>query len=294
MPSSSEEKIRVHSAELLKLNENVPVGFRRGHWNTNGYTYHEVARDRRGGRVEALVGVNKENKKVVIIFHGTTNLKDCWEGINCRPAKSSFVKGYVHKGYQQRLKELYPLLLSPILTDTANKPEEFDYIISGFSMGGSLSSLAAIAFHQGTAGNGQSVKIPADQITVLSYGAPRVFNQKAADSYNRVLGEQTASIIEKEDRVPKLFFGFFRQVGRQISTQTPKEKQHPYFGNHTVEAYQAAAEKLIKEPSLPSSCPKPPKPGKLSDEPTKITPKKPLSSLIHFRRPKFRKYKVNP
>ena len=104
----------------------------------------------------ALVSA-KDQSHSVLVFRGTSQLKNWATHANVRPLRNN-----AHRGYENALDAIWPSL-GPILDETPGT-----IYFTGHSMGGALAALSARRF---------------DPTAVYTFGAPPIGNQKLAEQY---------------------------------------------------------------------------------------------------------------
>lgn len=173
--------------------------------------------------------------EVHIGFRGTLTIKHMMKDLNSCLVTSGFMdEGRVHAGFYHGFRHLMPKLTAAL--DAHAKSEgkslhDYDYKMTGHSMGGSLAKITALYMNKDWG-------ISADRIRVATFGDPRTFDVKGAALYDEALGSNTVRITEhRQDIVPAMALGSigFKHVGENIRLKTPEG-----YASHSMNGYQRA------------------------------------------------------
>jgi hypothetical protein len=164
-----------------------------------------------------FVGYNDQQKKIVISFKGTDSIRSAFVDIqlafadasNVSPAFSNGEK--IHTGFMNAYKYHKNSVQSALLMAIQDRPS-YPITFTGHSLGGAMSSIAALDFVTST--KGAKYK---DQVRIISFGAPRVGNTAWATLSQKMIPTQYR-IAHENDVVPSLpprAFGYFH-TGQQV------------------------------------------------------------------------------
>jgi hypothetical protein len=185
--------------------------------------------------------VIETNSKLMICFRGTKfkNISEVKSDLNSFKSQMDFgdTKLEVHAGFKNEYESLKTSLDAALQESDTTKEVE----ISGHSLGGALANLAALDFQ--TRPNEKKLNISA----VTTFGAPRVFSNKAAQKYNQVgLSNKTTRIKHGGDPVPGIFSRvFFSHVGKKVTLDSTKLISSPL--DHTGGSYRKAVKNMSQE-----------------------------------------------
>ncbi|KAJ8079636.1 hypothetical protein PM082_011223 [Marasmius tenuissimus] len=167
------------NGNTLVLQINQPVT------NTQGY----IARD-------------DNRREIVVALRGSTNIPDFLTdaSIVLVPFVSPGIVRppleLVHVGFLTAWNSIAKQVISAIQTELAAYPD-YNLVTSGHSLGGALSSLAAITLHQ-------NFPEKANGIRMFTYGQPRTFNGAAAKFVNDKFGFRAFRAVHTDDGVPSI------------------------------------------------------------------------------------------
>ena len=116
---------------------------------------------------QAYVTYNSERKELVVAFRGTVNFKN-WFFTNGNFFKESFKcpKCKVHDGFETLYDSMKSKMLSTVaLIEEKYKPERI--LVTGHSLGGAMSTLAAYDLHE----------VYGDRVDLVNFGSPRIGNK---------------------------------------------------------------------------------------------------------------------
>lgn len=176
-----------------------------------------------------------KDDKIHIGFRGTLTARHLMKDLNATLVTAGFLgKGRIHGGFYHGFRKIMPQLSEAL--DKHAKAEgkslhDYDFGITGHSMGGALAKIAALYMNK-------EWKINPKKFRVATFGDPRVFDIKAANAYDEVLGNNTVRVSEYGQdvvsHVPSGSMGF-KHVGAHIKVQTPKG-----YSSHSMNGYQKA------------------------------------------------------
>ncbi len=168
-------------------------------------------------------------------FRGTLTAKHLIKDLNATLVTAGFLEeGRMHGGFYHGFRSLMPGL-SEVLDQHAKsqgkKLNDYNFGITGHSMGGALAKIAAMYMNK-------EWQINPNKVRVATFGDPRVFDIKAANAYDKVLGNNTVRISEygqdAVSHVPSGSMGF-KHVGAHIKVKTPER-----YTSHSMNGYQKA------------------------------------------------------
>ncbi|KAJ9070642.1 hypothetical protein DSO57_1005735 [Entomophthora muscae] len=127
---------------------------------------------------KAIITTNEERKEVTVAFRGSNaplnGLFTLMGGLV--PMEGQEDPRKVHAGFNSIITSLMPSLL-PAIKKAAHGRPDYKIILTGHSLGGALATLAANHIHK-------NLTIPWQQISVITFGQPRVGNLKFVQWYN--------------------------------------------------------------------------------------------------------------
>lgn len=150
-----------------------------------------------------------KGRELTIAYRGTKNIYDIMHDLNIskRSVPNSELKGKVHAGFYSSFRDsLYSvqkiLIEKGVLTKyskvnpaTANPNTDHNINITGFSLGGTVAQVAALYFHN----------LGVKNISVATFGSPRVFDKTLCKEYNDALGMKSIRVKNPSaDPVPHL------------------------------------------------------------------------------------------
>jgi hypothetical protein len=142
----------------------------------------------------ALVGKSKTNPNVLIIaFRGTDNKCNGIEDARIAKTKltSKSYKSYkdakVHEGFNNVYRSLRDELRITVQTALKGDKNINTILITGHSLGGALANLCAVDMdHYYNRGDGKKIYPDGYKFNLVTFGAPRVGDQKFADYVNKI------------------------------------------------------------------------------------------------------------
>lgn len=185
--------------------------------------------------------VLSKGNDVFISFRGTKTKSHILKDINAALTNSGFMSGRVHKGFYKGFQDIWPSVsdtLDLIALKEKKSLKDYNFHFGGHSMGGSLTKIAALY-------TTKEWEIPKEQIKVVTFGDPRVFDVKQANEYDKLLGERTLRVSQVgKDPVPSALPGSlgFKHVGARFKVDAPKG-QTP----HKLKSYIASLKEFEKK-----------------------------------------------
>eukprot|EP00117_Sycon_ciliatum_P035513 scpid87368/ scgid26902/ Mono- and diacylglycerol lipase; Mono- and diacylglycerol lipase len=159
----------------------------------------------------AIVGVDQRLSAIVVAFRGSTTLRNWWNNLQflAEPLWSgSPCAGYaprVHAGFKASYAPLRSQLLAEVARLVSHNPGAKRILVTGHSLGGALSTLAALDL---------SAQHPGHQLAMYSFGAPVVGNPAFAQCYERLV-TNSHRVVHRSDVVTTFVPGGFKHVPRE-------------------------------------------------------------------------------
>lgn len=200
------------------------------------------------GYVPAGIVAYKDGK-VIVSYHGSESRQDFTE-VNLRSLKAKTselgIEGYAHGGFMSRYLQsrgdLFELL-EATLTAHGKTAQDVDFTVTGHSLGGALATLAATDLKKNLVKSGN--------LDLVTFSSPRVFDHKAADKMEDLLGKNhMIRIWRDKDVVPMVSLGTqilggwftgFKHVGESIKLDAVVNK--PDLANHLMDSILTDIEK---------------------------------------------------
>jgi hypothetical protein len=135
----------------------------------------------------------------LIAFAGSESILDWLTDFMC--IQKRYEKGAVHRGFLDEFEKVWPQI-SKIFRGI---PSGFKIQITGHSLGGALSMLAAREFG----------KMFGCDVTHVSFGCPRVFDRILANEFNKIV-PNSIRIQHHNDLVPRVPKILYRHSGKLI------------------------------------------------------------------------------
>lgn len=181
---------------------------------SQGYKVHYIENTKTD--TVCTVFIHPELNDIHIAFRGTKTKTNVKTDLKFIPT-SYEDKGNVHRGFNQAYNSIKGPL-AELLNKNLKKhtSDSMKFHISGHSLGGALANLCAVDLQKNHHLNVEEV---------ITFGAPRVFDKKAAIYYqDSGLGDKTLRIIQQRDPVPKILTGKigFRHVGKELKLDPQK------------------------------------------------------------------------
>ena len=144
---------------------------------------------------QVFTGYSDSAKKFIVAFQGTENTKQLVaEGINSIQVTASFPGGKSYK-LQKYFWEAYSGLADKLKNDS-KKYTDYEFFITGHSLGGVLSSICSMDFVL-------SGIVSSDKIMKYTYGEPRLGNSDWAKDFDKYV-PNAYRIVHAADIVPHL------------------------------------------------------------------------------------------
>lgn len=180
-------------AEIAKLcysdyTTNLDKAKKIDEYLSRGYKVHAF-----GGRhvLGGLILVSPKGK-VTLAYHGTEDTNDlALDGAGWF-ATADWCKGVTHAGFMKRHNDTWDqayLILQQIAEKQGKELKGLKITVTGHSLGGALAQMAALRLAKLS-----EVK---DNIRVVTFGTPRVFDYEAASEYDALLKEKSLRIHQR-------------------------------------------------------------------------------------------------
>ncbi|KAK9696483.1 hypothetical protein K7432_012438 [Basidiobolus ranarum] len=176
------------------------------------------------------VGVNHKEKKIIVAFRGTSNIRNWIHDFDFLPLDfvypDSEKNTIVHGGFLKAFNSVSEDVISGLkkaIDQLPTNPEDYELLVTGHSLGGAVAVLGAMEIKNHLL-NPQSPRcitsptktINPSKIIIHTFGQPRVGNQNFAKLVYKTLSNSTISnnlirVTSKNDPVPHLppdSFGF--------------------------------------------------------------------------------------
>lgn len=148
--------------------------------------------------------VIKTSQEIIIAFQGSDSMDHIKSDLDYGKIDIKFGSESLkaHKGFAEAYQDLRQSLntalesLSKLAPEIKDLPKKF----TGHSYGGALAQLAALDLST----KNTNPKVDAEELQVITFGAPRVFSRNAALAYNKVCGKHTIHFQNKGDIIPGL------------------------------------------------------------------------------------------
>ena len=117
----------------------------------------------------------------------------------------------VHKGFLEawtahNYSNIVLTRVDALISELGVDPSSLRLLITGHSLGGALATLAAHALR---------LTYPTSNITVYTYGQPRVGNDAFAYEYNQLIPNHWA-VIKGQDAIAAIPKGLYKRVGHRV------------------------------------------------------------------------------
>jgi len=160
-----------------------------------------------GGRYQhplGTVSIYSNKNRALIAFHGSENLDD-WvsDFLATKQDAPNNLRGKVHKGFYDVVQSGYRDLVS-ILAENIENPDEFEFVFTGHSLGGSTSTLAAAQFYSTFSEIFPEFVPMRNQIKVITFSAPCVGDEIFSSHIGQIFGSNLIRFISNLDIVPNV------------------------------------------------------------------------------------------
>ncbi|MDF3047249.1 MAG: putative lipase [Candidatus Midichloriaceae bacterium] len=188
--------------------------------------------------LETRAAVLIKGDEVIVSFRGTQNSSNVASDLKTGLITSSFMEGRVHNGFYDVFKSLWPDIRKEIDTyahEQGKSSEDLQFKFTGHSLGGAIAKIAAWFVYK-------EWGVEPNNIDVVTFADPRVFDAKQADEYNKALGDKTLTVAQKGDVIPKLSPGAmgYKHVGAKLKIAEDETM-------HKLESYAKGIDKIDKE-----------------------------------------------
>lgn len=150
---------------------------------------------------QGCVLVDQVDKKLYIVFRGTASQKDILIDIECIQKKTTIggKECRIHNGFLKSYESVEPQINSILFGDYPG----YDIVICGHSLGGALATICGAS-------------LPVDnKISVVTFGSPRVGNNKLVKIFNLKVG-QYYRFVHHSDIVPMVPKINYKHAGKEI------------------------------------------------------------------------------
>jgi len=152
------------------------------------------------GKLKGFIVRNDTRKEIVVALRGSRDLEDFMNDTQIRlipfesPGVSAPEGTLVHSGFLSSWNNVAPLVIERVAAQLRIH-EDLTIVTSGHSLGGALSSLAAISLKS---------NFPHCKIRMYTYGQPRTGNHIYAEFINREFGDNAFRAVHMNDGVPTM------------------------------------------------------------------------------------------
>ena len=212
-------------AEAPRRGHAIEAHFEDQTWSA--YPFRRIAARPR----EAHCGiVYRQDRKIIIAYHGSDYISD-WIAdlkIKRRNADVLGLRGLVHTGFSTLISETHENLVDSIRIAKTDAVEElgglavdFDYVVTGHSLGGALSILgAAMLVSTNPAGVFETGRVLPNQVKVIAFSPPNVANGDCVEDIHKMLSPHNILCYTNKfdivTHVPPTLFGLYSSVGTRI------------------------------------------------------------------------------
>jgi hypothetical protein len=178
-----------------------------------------------------------KNAKVDIIYKGASSIYECGPGFRAFFSGVNFAEGFVHQGFYDKFNKSEDLIMSCLqnIADKTNLAiKDLDITIAGHSLGGALSQILGLKLKS---------SINPEKIKIITFGAPRVFDNEMAQYYNDILGKNTLRVVQHRlDIIPAVPTGLmnYKHAGLQLRLNCDLTKTVP----HKIDSYFLSLQEL--------------------------------------------------
>ncbi|KAH8929916.1 alpha/beta-hydrolase [Atractiella rhizophila] len=149
---------------------------------------------------EGFIARDDNRKEIVVALRGSSTIDDAFTDVSIlqKPYSSAGVTPaddvYVHGGFLDAWNSVAQIVIDTVKGQLASH-SDYTIVTSGHSLGGALSSLAAVSMK----GN-----FPNSPVRMYTYGQPRTGNNAWAFWVNSLFGENAKRGVNADDGVPTL------------------------------------------------------------------------------------------
>lgn len=208
---------------------------------TEGYLMKRITHDALNISAELIIKKGEVN----IAFRGATDLSRWLSRLKGYMATDTFLLGKANSLYLDTFKAIWPLIRKEIDSyawSVGEDPEGYKFNVTGHSVGGALAIIAGTYLFKVW-----RIK----DIHISTFGAPRVFDHKQAQEYNRMLGSKTLCVSERISMISKIVASGIKDGYEHVGTHLMLEEVPSHL--HTMGDYNIALQKLPAESFVASS-----------------------------------------
>ncbi|KIJ52461.1 hypothetical protein M422DRAFT_243247 [Sphaerobolus stellatus SS14] len=173
--------------------------------NTLVAQFSQIVTDTQG-----FIARDDKRKEIVVSLRGTSSTQDAFTDIDIiltnftSPGVSPPSDTLVHNGFLNAYNSVADLIISTVKSQLQAHPG-YNLVTSGHSLGGALSSLAAVSLKN---------NFPSSQVTMFTFGQPRTGNPTYAFWVNQQFGNNAFRGVHNADGVPTIISeGIYRHHG---------------------------------------------------------------------------------
>jgi hypothetical protein len=180
-----------------------------------------------------------KDKKVIVAYHGTESMRNVATDLWGNLVTSSFAYGRFHqgfyKGFQKTWDEVYSVIHTYARQHNYNM-SELQMTFTGHSLGGALAGIGATRWAE---------MISADNVSVISFGAPKFCDTEAARRIEKLFSSRIVRITQHGyDVVPGVGPGIMGYTHVGLNLQVIAEN---WSDMHIMSAYNRLLAKLTPE-----------------------------------------------
>ena len=148
-----------------------------------------VAIDEKTYDTQGFVGYLSAQKKIYVVFRGSTSITDWLEDLSELLCSSDYCNGCsVHCGFQETEKKAFPLVLDAVLKVHSMFPD-YSIVVTGHSLGAAVGTLVTLDLLASKLG------VP---ISLHNFGCPRIGNTNFATFASNAISDKTRNTHYKD------------------------------------------------------------------------------------------------
>jgi len=148
-----------------------------------------VAIDETTYDTQGFVGYLSSQKKIYVVFRGSTSITDWLEDLSETLCDSEYCNGCsVHCGFQETEKKAFPLVLNAVLKVHSMFPD-YSIVVTGHSLGAAVATLTTLDLLAAKLG------VP---VSLHNFGSPRVGNDAFATFASNTIVDRTRNTHYKD------------------------------------------------------------------------------------------------
>ena len=138
---------------------------------------------------QGFVGYLTSQKKIYVVFRGSTSITDWLEDLSELLCDSEYCNGCsVHCGFQETEKKAFPLVLNAVLKVHAMLPD-YGIVVTGHSLGAAVSTLVVLDLLN------EKLGVP---VSLHNFGSPRVGNDEFVEFASNAIVDRTRNTHYKD------------------------------------------------------------------------------------------------